>query len=389
MWSQRPYTFDRVVRIFFTAVVVCVALYFMYVLRRVLLPFCVGCLIAYMIEPCVKWNQRVLHIKSNTWAVLLTTFEALLFFGAFCAVVVPLVGSEFSNMALLLDKYVRNRHPLFMELPTALHEFIHSHLDVNKLIAEVERVNVTELADSLWRGITSGLDRILGILGWLIVVIYVIFILLDFDKYMNTARKLIPRKFMPTVSAIGQDVSYTMKRYFRNQALISFIVGILYIVGFSIVGIPMAVVIGLLCMVLFMVPYMVYITVIPVIAMCVFKSMETGVDFWVVLLECAAVYITVETFSDLFLTPKIMGKALGLNPAIILLALSVWGTLLGILGMLIALPATTIIFKWTDLWLTNLRNKEDAPSGPAPPPAHAAPPPPSYAASPPEPLETD
>lgn len=360
MWSSRPYTFDRVVRIFFTAVVVCAILYFMYVLRRVLLPFCVACLIAYIIEPCVKWCQRALHIKSNTWAVILTTGVALIVAAGLCFVFVPLIGGEFNNMAFLLDKYVRNEHPDFMQLPAAFHEFIHSHLDINRIIEEIERVNVSEFVDSLWKGITSGLDRILGILGWLIVIIYVIFILLDFDRYMNTARRLIPNRFMPTVSAVGKDVSFTMKRYFRNQALISFIVGILYIIGFSIVGIPMAVVIGLLCMILFMIPYMVYLTVIPVIVMCVFKSMETGVDFWIVLLECAAVYVTVEAFSDLFLTPKIMGKALGLNPAVILLALSVWGTLLGILGMLIALPATTIIFKWTDIWLTGLKQKEDS-----------------------------
>lgn len=370
MWSSRPYTFDRVVRIFFSAVVVCIVLYIMYILRRVLLPFFVGCLIAYIIEPCVKWNQRVLHIKSNTVAVLLTTFEAVLFVAALCFIFIPIIGNEFSQMAVLLDKYVRNEHPVFMQLPAAFHDFIHSHLNINKIITEIESVNATEFIENIWREITSGLDRILGILGWLIVVIYVIFILLDFDKYMGAAKKLVPVKFMPTVSSIAGDVSYTMKRYFRNQALISFIVGILYIIGFWIVGIPMAVVIGFLCMILFMIPYMVYITVLPVILMCMFKSMESGVDFWIILLECAAVYVFVEAFSDLFLTPKIMGKALGLNPAMILLSLSIWGTLLGILGMVIALPVTTILLKWSDIWLTNLRNKENSSSvGPAKPPA--------------------
>lgn len=367
MWSSRPYTFDRVVRIFFTALLVCVVLYLMYVLRRVLLPFIAACLIAYLIEPCVKWNQRVLHIKSNTWSVILTTFEACFFLAIFCLIFIPIIGREFSELAVLLDKYVRNQHPDFMRLPAAIHNFIHSHLDINKIIAEVEKVHVTEFVDSLWRGISNGLDRILGILGWLIVIVYVIFILLDFDKYMGAARKLIPLKWMPAATEIGRDVSTTMKLYFRNQALISFIVGILYVIGFSIVGIPMAAVIGLFCMILFMIPYMVYITVIPVIIMCLFKSMESGVDFWVILLECAAVYVFVEAFSDLFLTPKIMGKALGLNPALILLSLSIWGTLLGILGMLIALPATTILLKWTDIWLTNLRNKENAASGSSPP----------------------
>lgn len=364
LWSKRPYTFDRVVRIFFTAVVACIVLYFVYILRRVLLPFCVACLIAYIIEPCVKWNQRLLKIKSNVWAVILTTLEAFLFLGLVCLIFIPIVGDECSQFAVMLDKYIRNDHPAFSRLPAEIHAFLHSHINIDKVIEEVEKVNLTQFLEKVWQGLTSGLDRILGVLGWLIVIVYVIFILLDFDKYMATVKKLIPDRYMPTVSQIGKDVSYTMKRYFRNQALISFIVGICYTVGFYIVGIPMAVVIGFTCMILFMIPYMVYLTLIPVTIMCMFKSMETGTDFWIVWVECIAVYVVVETLNDLILTPRIMGKALGLNPAIILLSLSVWGTLLGILGMLIALPATTIILKWGMLWLTHLKSSNSTPNAP-------------------------
>ena len=120
----------------------------------------------------------------------------------------------------------------------------------------------------------------------------------------------------------------------------------------------MAVAIGLMNCVLFMVPYLVYISVVPVTVMCIFHSMATGIDFWTIWLECMAVYATVEVFSDLYLTPRIMGKAMGLNPAIILLALSVWGTLLGVLGMVIALPATTIIIKWLKIWLVSIDSSQ-------------------------------
>lgn len=363
MWSSRPYTFDRVVRIFFTVVVGCVILYFLYALRDVLLPFFVACLIAYIIEPWVKWNQRILHIKSHVWAAILTTFEALVIFGILCLIFIPLIEKEFSQLAVLIDRYFKNSDPALTQFPEFFHRFMHSHFNINKLITDLESVNFSEAVDGAWRSVTSGLEKVLGILGWLIVVVYVVFILLDFDKYKNGVKKYIPEKYKPAVSEVAFDVSWTMKRYFRNQALISFITGLCYIAGFSIVGIPMAVVIGLLCMVLFMVPYLVYISVIPVVIMCVFKSMETGIDFWIILLECAAVYVFVESLSDMILTPHIMGKALGLNPAIILLSLSIWGSLLGILGMLIALPASTIIIKWTKIWLGNWRDKVNSSSG--------------------------
>lgn len=359
MWSSRPYTFDRVVRIVFTIVVLCIVLYFLYVLRDVLLPFCVACLVAYIIEPWVDWNRKVLHIESHTWAVVLTCFEGLLILTSLCLIFVPIVEKECSQLSVLLHKYIAEGHPAISRFPETVHNFIHNHLDLSRVVAKLDNVNTTGALEKLWQSISSGLDKLLGVLGWLVAFVYVIFVLLDFEKYKAGFYKFVPNKYMPDVKEVVNDLSWSMKRYFRNQALISFITGLCYIAGFSIVGIPMAVVIGLMNMFLFMVPYLVYISLIPVTVMCLFKSMETGIDFWTIWVECLAVYAFVELFSDMVLTPKIMGKAMGLNPAIILLSLSVWGTLLGLLGMVIALPATTILSKWANIWLTNWRNKED------------------------------
>lgn len=357
MWSSRPYTFDRVVRIFFTFIVVCVALYFLYILRDVLLPFCVACLIAYIIEPWVEWNGKMLHMKNRTGIVVLTCFEGLMLFGILCLIFIPIVEREFAELSLMFHKYIENGHSAIGKFPQTIHDFIHNHLDMEKLMGQLDRINTAGALGKLWDSVTSGLDKILGVLGWAICFIYVLFILLDFNKYKNGFYNFVPKKYIGWVQSIGCDLSWSMKRYFRNQAFISFITGLCYIAGFSIVGIPMAVVIGLLNMLLFMVPYLVYVSFIPVTIMCAFKSMETGIDFWTIWLECLAVYAFVEAFSDLYLTPKIMGKAMGLNPAMIFLSLSIWGTLLGFLGMVIALPATTILSKWTKLWLTSWKEK--------------------------------
>lgn len=362
MWSSKPYTFDRVVRIFFTAVVACVVLYFMYSLRDVLLPFFVACLIAYIIEPLVELNRRWMKLKSHTWAVVITILMAVAVLVGVMCVIVPVMEDEISQLSLLLKRYVKNYNPEINIIPQEIHQFFHSKLDIDKLIAEVEKINVNNTIDHIWRSFTSGLEKILGMLGWLIVVVYVLFILLDFDKYKNGVLRYVPQKYMPVFSEVAHDVSWSMKRYFRNQFLISIIVGICYMIGFSIVGIPMAVVIGFINILLFMVPYLVYVSVIPVTLMCAFLSMETGHDFWTIWFECIAVYVFVEMFSDLVLTPRIMGKALGMNPGMILLSLSVWGSMLGLLGMVIALPATTILMKWGKLCLASWRNQVDSSS---------------------------
>lgn len=359
MWSRSPYTFDKVVRIFFSVAVFIIVLFFVYVLRDVLLPFCVACLAAYIIEPWVKWNQRILKIRSHRWAVVLTTIEGLILFGAFVAILVPIISNEISQLSVLLSCYVKYDNPELSQLPDVIHDFIHTHFDMDKIISSIDKINITEAIDGIWRSVTSGLDKILGILGRLICLVYVIFILLDFDKYKKNFEKYIPERYKPAVSVLSYDVSWTMKKYFRNQAFISFIVGILYAIGFSIVGIPMAVAIGLINMLLFMVPYLVYVSLIPVTIMCAFHSMDTGMNFWTVWFECVAVYAVVEVLADIVITPHIMGKALGMNPAIILLSISIWGSLLGILGMFISLPATTILIKWGKMWLTNWRDREN------------------------------
>ena len=111
-------------------------------------------------------------------------------------------------------------------------------------------------------------------------------------------------------------------------------------------GLPMAIVMGILVGILYMIPYFQYITVIPVAMLCFVSSLSGSVDFWAIVGKCALVYVISQCICDYILTPKIMGKSLGLNPAIILLSLSIWGTLLGIIGMIIALPLTTLILSY-------------------------------------------
>lgn len=354
MWSSRPYTFDRVVRIVFSLAVFAGLIWLVAVLRHVLLPFAVAALIAYMMEPWVRYNLRKMHLKSRCAAVLITCGEIIVVFTIMCLIFIPLVENECAQLSDMLGKYARNGHPGIGHFPETIHRFVSTRLDIDTIASKLDNVNTISALRGMWDALSSGLNEILALLGWVIAIVYVFFISLDLNKYRSDFYRYMPRRWLPAAKSVAHDVSWTMNRYFRNQALISLITGLCYVVGFSIVGIPMAVAIGLINCVLFMVPYLVYVSVVPVTVMCLFHAIDTGVDFWTIWLECVAVYAAVEAFSDLFLTPRIMGKAMGLNPAVILLALSVWGTLLGVLGMVIALPATTIMIKWLKMWLVSI-----------------------------------
>lgn len=146
-----------------------------------------------------------------------------------------------------------------------------------------------------------------------------------------------------------------MSIYFRSQALIALCAAIFYCIGFSIVKLPLAIVMGITVGILYMVPYFQYITLIPVAALCYVCSMTGDASFLPMLGKCILVYVVSQCICDYILTPKIMGKTLGLNPAIILLALSVWGTLMGIIGMIIALPVTSLIISYYKRYVLGMK----------------------------------
>lgn len=352
--QKRPFTFDRVVRISFTVILIVTILYLLEVLKGVLLPFLVACLIAYMLEPIVRWNMRLTRMKSRFLPVLMTLFEATIIFGCFCIIFIPYLISETSEMAQMLRDYATTKIQI-PYLSDNIHAFIRDNIEfdkISRILSHEEWKDLLKSAlSSSWSFLSSGLAFILGLLSWLIVILYVIFIMLDYERIMLGFRQLIPIAHRKWTYQVGNDIKKAMNRYFRGQFLIATIVGILFSIGFLIIGLPMGVVLGLFIGILNMVPYLQLISLPITALLCIVSTASTGVDFWVIFWESMAVYIVVQCIQDLLLTPKIMGKAMGLNPAIILLSLSIWGTLLGFMGLIIALPLTTLLLSYYDTYI--------------------------------------
>lgn len=351
---RKPYTFDRVVRICFTILAVIAALYLLDALKGVLLPFIVSCLIAYMLEPVVKWNMKWSKVKTRFLPVMLTLFEVAAVLSIMGFILVPYLIEEARQMAQILKEYASTK----IQIPyisEQVIEFIRENIDfqhLSKILTPEEwKELVKETLSSSWDFLSSSLAFLMGVLSWLIVILYVIFIMLDYERIMLGFRQLVPRHHRRHVFKIASDLETSMNRYFRGQFYIAFTVGILFSVGFLIIGLPMGVVLGLFIGMLNMVPYLQIIS-LPVTAfLCMVMTASTGTDFWVIFWESIAVYIIVQCIQDLILTPRIMGKQMGLNPAIILLSLSIWGTLLGFLGLIIALPLTTLLLSYYNIYI--------------------------------------
>lgn len=209
-----------------------------------------------------------------------------------------------------------------------------------------------------WKIISGSISVLLGVVSWFIVILYVIFIMIDYDRLNQGMRHMVPPKYRSIVFRIGNDIKDSMNHYFRGQALVALCVGILFSIGFLIVGLPMAIVLGMFIGLLNMVPYLQLISIVPTTLLCVVYSLDSHVEFWNIWGACIVVYVVVQMIQDFFLTPKIMGTAMGLNPAIILLSLSVWGSLLGFVGLIIALPLTTLLLSYYARYISNREDGE-------------------------------
>ncbi len=346
---ERPFTFDRVTRIVFSIVIIGVLLYLITVLRNALLPFLIAWLLAYMMQPFVKFFQYKLKLKSRILAIVAVIIYASLIIGIAAALVVPSVAQEAERTLNLMRTHNPGEGHVPL-IPASWIEYLENNVDINQLMELLSRENIQnaikQLAPKVWNILSNTFSILFSITIIFVILLYFIFILLDYEKIANGWINLIPARIRPFAKGLADDVEQSMNRYFRGQSLIALCVGVLLSIGFKIVGFPLAVTLGLFIGVLNLIPYLQAIGLIPMVILSLLKSAETGQNFWIIFGSGLLILGIVQCIQDLYLTPRIMGKAMGLNPAIILLSLSIWGTLLGFIGLIIALPLTTLCLSY-------------------------------------------
>lgn len=342
------YTFDRVIRLIIAIAVTIVILLTINYLRAVLLPFFIGWLLAYLINPLVNFIQNRMRVKNRIISIALSLIAIIGACAALFWTFTPMITAEISKGTLLINEFLSNKNSGF--LPADVKEYIYTllnNIDLSKLLnAQSVEVTLGRILPQFQQLISSTWNFIVGLFVVCIIFLYVVFILIDFEKITTGFRSMIPSKYRELVEGILDDVEKSMNRYFRGQALVAFCVGILFAIGFKIIGLPLAITIGLFIGVLNLVPYLQTIGFIPVTLLAWLYSAETGESFWIMLGLCGIVFAVVQSTQDLVIVPRIMRKAMGLNPAIILLSLSIGGYLLGLIGMIIALPTATLLISY-------------------------------------------
>ena len=356
--DHKPYTLDRVMRLFLGTAVLVAGVWALMFLADVLVPFAVAFVMAYLLNPAVLLVQR--KIQNRAAAVFLTLGGVVIIVLIVLAVLIPLVRGEMVRMSELLVKTVKDGNfaeRLQEKLPPGLWEGIRKYAtqeEVVKLLQEPDFFemarNAVETALPTIKGLFSGaagflsgvIRFVLGLMGLLVVALYLVFMLMEYQRVKDEWENLIPPAYREPVLMFLTEFDIAMSRHFRAQAVVAGIVGILFAIGFWLIDLPMAILLGLFIGLLNMVPYLQIAGLIPAGLLATMKAMETGDSLWAGLALTLLVFVIVQVIQDTVLTPRIMGDVTGLSPAMILLSISVWGKLLGFLGLVIALPMTCL-----------------------------------------------
>ncbi|MBR8758679.1 AI-2E family transporter [Porphyromonas levii] len=344
---QQPFTFDRVARIIFVLLLVGALLFATAYLANFLAPFVLAWLLAYLMLPVVKWFQTKLKVKPRWLAVTLVLLLTLGVLIGVLAILIPSITKEINRGWVMLQEYNIGAYLIGL-----LPEGVRSKSELlAKLEALAYSVNIQELVTSIegifsrgWGLLQGTFTAISGAMVIFIFLFYFVFMLIDYDKVRQGFIDMLPESARPVMQETGDIIGYFVNTYFRGQALISLICGVILAIGFAIIGLPMGITLGLFIGLLNMIPYLQILGYIPLVLLVGLQAVATGENFFLLLLFASIVVIISEVIQSFILTPTIQGQSLGIHPIAIMLSLTVWGAIFGFLGMLFALPLTMIFY---------------------------------------------
>ncbi len=346
-------TFDKLVRWVGTALAVIAVGLLVNYLSSVLLPFFIAWALAYLLYPLVKLLETKGRIRIRAVSIILTMLLMLAVVGLMVYFIVPPMIEQFQRLYTILGHWMK----------TATHTN-----DISEWIAQWVTANQQEIehffkSSSFTDTLKEAMPKVFNLLGQtysiavsigasLITLLYMFFILLDYETLTQNWTKIFPKKNRPFWNDLGQDVARELNNYVRGQGMVALCMGIMFCVGFTLMDFPMAIGLGILIGLMDLVPYLHTFALIPTAFLAMLKAADTGQNFWLVFGLAVGLFCVVQVITDMIVTPKIMGKMMGLNPAILLLSLSVWGALLGFIGLIIALPLTTLIIAYWKRYVT-------------------------------------
>ena len=369
----RRWTLDRVMHFVLLVLGTVVILWLVNYLRGVLFPFFAAFLLAYIVDPLV--TRLTVKVKHRIVAVLIVLASAILIAGVGLRIFVPMVVGEVRNLGVLISKMFNDSEwsaRIANLMPGDLYQTIRGMISWEQLASAMQSLDFWNEVQNVASKVLPGAWGVLSYTGsvflWFsgaaVIFMYLVFIMLDMPKLRKGVLNVVPLRLQKEASSFAHETDRFMGTYFRAQSLVALTVGILYAIGFGVMGLPMGVAFGLFSGALNMIPYMQLTTIPMALLLAVVYTLNTGMPFWEVAVIIASIYLVVQVIEDFFLVPRIVGKSMNLPPVGILLSISIWGKLLGFLGLLVAIPFTCLCLVYIKKLQQRAREARTTKAGP-------------------------
>jgi predicted PurR-regulated permease PerM len=304
-----------------------------YLLRGVLVPLFFAFLLAYALDPFVDWLEARKIPRTVAAPMVMLVIGA--FFVLFLVFAVPVLIEQIRDAAIDLPDQLQGletRQTFHFKPP-------HTMSELGIEIRDRLQAQFPTLMSAASAALFGTLSYVAVVLSALIVPVFALYLLIDFDRIVSRAGQLVPRRFYPMVADMARQVHKTLGGYVRGQLTANIVLGALYATGLRITDIRLAVPIGVMTGMLAFVPYIGFGCGLTLaVAMAALDWQGPGR-----LIAVLAVMLGVQLLDGMVITPRIVGRSVGLAPLEVLLTMMAAGTLFGFLGVLLAVPLGAVV----------------------------------------------
>ncbi len=321
-------------------VAVALLLAFLYLVRGVLMPFLAGLALAYLLDPLAD-RLEAWRVPRTLAAAIVLFFFFLLFVGL-AAALWPLFHAQLLGLIGFLPDLIDGIRKLYSDELTRLAASLGVSLDAtaegfaSSALAELSQSGTHLIQQVFSRGLA-----IINLFSLLLITPVVAFYLLrDYDRLVAAVVRLLPDSRRATITALGREIDGALAGFVRGQLLVMAADAVLYAAGWMAVGLPYALILGLLAGLLAIVPF-----VGPLFS--VLLALAIAVTHWggdlLALLPVAGVWVAVQAIEGAVLSPRLLGREVGLHPVWVLFAVFAGGEIAGLTGVFLAVPIAAVV----------------------------------------------
>lgn len=315
----------------------------LYYSSAVFLQLFIAFALAYILNPAVSLLERK-GVK-RLCGILVVFSLTIIACGGFAFFLVISIKGEFSNMQFNMPKYAQH---LYEITPASIKAYLGVEttdklsLRLDDLLQQARGAApdlIKPLLAFLQKALTSTVAMLLALLGYLIIPVYLFYLLFDMPELKSAIESYIPERFRPLYTKKLAEVDAVLTGFIRGQLSVCAILALLYSAGLYFIGIDLAIVTGMLAGITFIIPYVgtiIGITLSVALALLKFNDILHP-------LLCLGWFGIVQLLEGTVITPKIVGKTVGLHPLVAIVSLLIGGQLFGLFGMLLAVPVTAVL----------------------------------------------